>query len=286
MAFNEYEMLDKLNNHYKNADERADKVGGTWMDYANGTTKTVDIPPELRGGGTTPENSSGIYGFDELSKKFGFKDHGDVGENFNIGMMDEAGETGDGTFQLGGSDKAYLTESDWEKHRNSDETWKLYEEVYGAEAAAAKREGNEEGLSASAFDGLMDKAYKGGEKLPVDESIPETMEVTYEFSQPVKDALERSQNYKEKLRSGYYTGAFTANKEQKEQRGQENHLMGQAYGGTGAESATQKAADFTVARAAGIDFDKYKHDVSGTTNWEDGDNLYSCLLYTSDAADE
>jgi hypothetical protein len=70
-----------------------------------------------------------------------------------------------GTKQLGGG-ATYLTEKDYNKHKNSDQTWKAYAQVYGEDAAASKREGNEDGLSINAFDSLMDKLGKGKDTAP------------------------------------------------------------------------------------------------------------------------
>ena len=134
------------------------------------------------------------YDWNQIKKKFsGIKNHGNVKSGFNAA----AGATdSDQTKQLGDSGKAYLSNEAFEKNRNSDETWKLYEEVYGAEAAAAKREGNEEGLSINAYDGLMDKAY-GGKNASSNEEEEKVV-----LSPEMQQAKDRVQQWESKAWSG------------------------------------------------------------------------------------
>lgn len=85
----------------------------------------------------------------------------------NTGISeDEAYSEGSttGTKQFGESGETYITEKDYKKHRNSDQTWDAYSQVYGEDAMKEKREGNPDGLSINAFDGLMDKFYDGKNK--------------------------------------------------------------------------------------------------------------------------
>ncbi len=279
MAFNPYETLNELKGRYENADERRSKLGGTFDDYANGVTRTVEIPEDMRGGGKDAVNPDGFLSHDELFEKFtGFKDHGNtesLGENWNAdqGMMEGKEDIGDGNFQLGDSGQVYLDKDTWEKHRNSDETWDLYAKVHGEEAAAAKREGNPEGLSASAFDGMIDKAYEGGLETPVDESIPETMDVTYKLSEHAQKAVERVKNYQEKRDTGYYNDMFSAGR-QSEAKADDNHVQPDAYAGGGANASNFKAMDLDAARNSGVDAERFKRDHSKTTSWGDEAQLY------------
>lgn len=137
------------------------------------------------------------YNWDQISKKFGLKDHGDVGKNFNLDLMKDSTEKGDGTFQLGDSGTAYLDKDTYEKNKNSDETWKHYADVYGEEAASSKREGNPEGLSASAFDAMMDRLHKGSG----DEGGNSVTEKIV-HSPEIQDAKERVKNWEDSVASG------------------------------------------------------------------------------------
>ena len=57
---------------------------------------------------------------------------------------------------------------------------------------------------------MIDKAYEGGLETPIDESIPETMDVTYKLSEHAQKAVERVKNYQEKRDTGYYNDMFSA----------------------------------------------------------------------------
>ena len=190
---------------------------------------------------------AGQASWKDLIKGFGIEKIEDAGRNFNADMME--GEKGDGTFQLGDSDTAYLTEETWEKNRNSDKTWDAYANVYGQEAADKKREGNEDGLSASAFDGLMDKLYEGGKEEEIAEIAPSFNEA--KFSPQVQEAMERSQAYRERNWS-------------QEVYGKSNELAKQSkfYQEPGDESnnGAQMAAD--SATDAHFNEEKYKQDYS------------------------
>ena len=148
---------------------------------------------------------AGTYSLAELKEKFGISDFGDKGRDFNKDLMDkyDTGERGDGTFQLGDSG-AYLDEKTFEKQRNSDETWEAYAEVYGQEAADKKREGNEDGLSPSAFDGLMDKLYEGGKD--EDKEKPKLKDIV--LSEEVQTAKDRSAEFIRKSTDGTYSEAI------------------------------------------------------------------------------
>ena len=127
------------------------------------------------------------YDWSEIAERYGVSDQGDSG-------WGTAG--GDGKFQLGDSGTQYLTEKDYEKNKNSDQTWEDYAAVYGQEAADKKREGNPDGLSASAFDGLMDKLHSGGG--PKTDEKP--LEVKH--SPEIIEAKERVKNWEEGVMSG------------------------------------------------------------------------------------
>ena len=145
----------------------------------------------LKGSTMSDPEGSGqdTYTFGALEDKFGLRDMGDVGDGFNLGMMEGSEEKGDGTFQLGDSGMAYMDEGIWEKARNSDETWESYAKVYGQDAMEKKREGNEEGLSASAFDGLMDKLFAGKkEDAPSPEGKPMARSFKMAHSKAMLDA--------------------------------------------------------------------------------------------------
>ena len=157
----------------------------------------------------------GEASWSQLKKDFGFKRRPDAGDDFNSSMMDKSGtqDVGDGTFQLGDSSGAYMTEKDWEKNRNTDKTWEAYAKVYGEEAMQSKREGNEDGLSASAFDSLMDNLYEGGDdKEDKVELTPED----YKYSQPIMDAKERVSKFQEDRQSGALYDAVTPTDDAKE----------------------------------------------------------------------
>ena len=70
-----------------------------------------------------------------------------------------------GTKQVGALG-TYMTESDYNRLKNDDTVWDAYAAVNGEDAAAAKREGNQDGLSINALDGLFDKLSEGAAAPP------------------------------------------------------------------------------------------------------------------------
>ena len=209
------------------------------------------------------------YTLAELKKQFGISDFGDKGSDFNKGLMEKYGtqDVGDGTFQLGDSGKAYMDEKTFEKQRNSDETWKAYADVYGQEAMEAKREGNEDGLSASAFDGLMDRLYEGGGDDANDEK-PKLKDI--EHSQEVQDAMDRSKEWIRKSSDGTYS---------KDIFGASNDL---AKGITKGEVVSTAAS----GKSANSFLDHYKLDLSSKAKAADNSKMYKAELGTPQNTDD
>ena len=203
--------------------------------------------------------SEGSASWKDLVKDFGFKRFGDKGleDNFNANMMEGTGDKGDGTFQLGDSEGAYMDKGIWEKNRNSDKTWEAYASVYGQEAMESKRDGNEDGLSASAFDGLVDKLYEGEGDVEPEEIVPPTRNEA-KWSPEVQEAIDRVKAYREYNLSGQ--AAEDVYGKTKELAKQSQFYQGSDPSDE-SNNGAQMAADSTTAKY--FDQDKYKQDYSG-----------------------
>ena len=128
----------------------------------------------------------GSFGASTFKKKFGLSGVSEK-KAYSEGSTTGTKQTG----ALG----TYLTKSDYNRLKNDDKTWDAYASVYGQEAADAKREGNPEGLSINALDGLMDKLSKG-------DSGGGDVQEKIVHSPEIQEAKERVKNWEDAVQSG------------------------------------------------------------------------------------
>jgi len=144
---------------------------------------------------------------DDLKNHFGLVDGSDVGSGFNKASGATDGNQTKGNALLG---EGYLTDENYEKLRNSDKVWDAYAAMEGQEAADEKREGNPDGLSINALDGLFDNLTanadpKGEAPKAIKEDVP------IEYSPEIQQAQERVSTYQNDIMSGKTTDDIFSN---------------------------------------------------------------------------
>ena len=268
MAFDPYETFNDLKGRYTDANERRDKLGGTWQDYLDGATKTVAIPDDMRGVGPTGSSSGGsdaAYSAEEVREKFNLdfnKDHA------KLSGSDYSRETG-GDGKAAMPEGAIFTESgEYVGSIDPDAESEYYEGFSDLADAASSIKQKAEGKGFTNVNSFSDVAgavhwlTKGGKEEKPDTDIPKEMTVKYELSKPAQEAVERVQNYQGKLDSGYYNGAFKSQM-QKDQERSANHNSGTAYPAAGASAGNRIAADLDIARVENkYSNDDFKYDYS------------------------
>ncbi len=134
---------------------------------------------------------------DDLKNHFGLADGSDVGSGFNksTGATDDNQTKGNALLGEG-----YLTDDNYEKLRNSDKVWDAYAAMEGQEAADEKREGNPDGLSINALDGLFDNLTANADPKKAPEPITEKEEVVH--SPEIQQAKARVGKYENDILSG------------------------------------------------------------------------------------
>ena len=125
----------------------------------------------------------------------GFKEH------FGLESKSEGDayskDSSTGTKQVGALG-TYMDKKDYNRLKNDDKIWDLYAEVNGQDAADKKREGNQDGLSIDALDGLLDKVSAGKN----DDPKPTEPEAPVSTSPRLAEARARVSQYEEDVLSG------------------------------------------------------------------------------------
>ena len=134
---------------------------------------------------------------DDLKDHFGLQSGSDVGSGFNSASGATDSDKTKGNALLG---DGYLTDDNFEELRNSDKVWDAYAAIEGQEAADKKREGNPDGLSINALDGLFDNLTANADPSKAPEPITEKEDIVH--SPEIQQAKERVGKYENDILSG------------------------------------------------------------------------------------